>query len=107
MINELRDKFNTKIKLKQDKKEELYNDISRIDNELLELNEMLLKVSDNDAFFKITPNEAFEILKVLGYEDENERLEVYISLISSKKEEKISENKIDFDIPNFFKSMDI
>jgi len=106
MISELRDKFNTKIKLKQDKKEELYNDISRIDNELLELNEMLLKVSDNDAFFKITPNEAFEILKALGYEDEKERLEVYISLISSKKEEKISENKIDFDIPNFFKSLD-
>ena len=106
MINELRDKITEQIKGKQERKEELYDAISRIDNELLDLNEAMIKISDDDAFFEITPNEAFEILKMLGYEDEKEKLNIYISLISNNKEEntnlKNKNSKIDFDLPMFF-----
>ena len=110
MINELREKINIEIKGKQDKKEELYDRISKIDNELLELNEALIKISDDDAFLGITPNEAFEILNMLGYKDEKEKLDVYISLISNKNTDdnvgtSRKNSKIEFELPKFFNNI--
>lgn len=86
MLRDLRRSISDEIQVKQIKKQKLFDEISKIDSELLELNEILVKISTDDAFFKISPNEAFEILDSLGYKDNKEKLEMYVSLLTSKKE---------------------
>ena len=86
MIKELRKRVNNKIQSKQTEKQKLYDDISRIDSELLELNEILVKMSEDDSFFRISPNDAFEMLEKLGYKDDKEKLDIYFELISYKSE---------------------
>lgn len=86
MIRKLRRSISDEIQVKQIKKQKLFDEISKIDSELLELNEILVKISTDDAFFKISPNEAFEILDSLGYKDNKEKIEMYVSLLTNSKE---------------------
>jgi len=96
MIRELRSKVNVQIKDKQIRKQELYDEISKVDGELLELNEMLIKLGDEDAFLRMSPNEAFDILERLGYNNEKEKLNIYFDLLSKSEDEKNSYiNKIE------------
>lgn len=93
MLRDLRRNISDQIQEKQIRKQKLFDEISKIDSELLELNEILVKISTDDAFFRISPNEAFEILENLGYKDNKEKLEMYVSLLTNKdtkKEEKSS-----------------
>jgi len=100
MIESLRKKINFTILETQELKQELYDRISNIDNELLELNEILMKLNDNDAFLKIAPYEAFKILEKLGYTDNKEKMDLYFEIVNSKdisanviQEEKIQKHK--------------
>ena len=88
MIGSLKEKINAKIKENQIKKQELYEQISNIDNELLELNETMLKMNDNNSFLDISPNEAFKILDKLGYNNKAERLDSYLEIIKSLELER-------------------
>lgn len=110
MLRELRGNISNQIQEKQIRKQRLFDEISKIDSELLELNEILVKISTDDAFFRISPNEAFEILDSLGYKDNKEKLEMYVDLLTNKetkdtkgklkKETKISKNDKYIDIIN-------
>lgn len=84
MLRELRGNISDQIQEKQIRKQKLFDEISKIDSELLELNEILVKISTDDAFFRISPNEAFEILDNLGYKDNKEKLEMYVNLLTNK-----------------------
>ena len=88
MLRDLRRNISDQIQEKQIRKQKLFDEISKIDSELLELNEILVKISTDDAFFRITPNEAFEILENLGYKDNKEKLEMYVSLLTNKDTKK-------------------
>jgi len=88
MIRDLRLKISEQIQEVQNRKQELYDEISKIDSELLELNEILIKINVNDSFLRISPNDAFEILEKLGYEDDKEKLNIYFELISENEREK-------------------
>lgn len=110
MLRELRGNISNQIQEKQIRKQRLFDEISKIDSELLELNEILVKISTDDAFFRISPNEAFEILDSLGYKDNKEKLEMYVDLLTNKetkdtkgklkKETKVSKNDKYIDIIN-------
>lgn len=84
MLRDLRGNISDQIQEKQIRKQKLFDEISKIDSELLELNEILVKISTDDAFYKISPNEAFEILDNLGYKDNKEKLEMYVNLLTNK-----------------------
>ena len=84
MLRELRGNISDQIQEKQIRKQKLFDEISKIDSELLELNEILVKIGTDDAFFRISPNEAFEILDSLGYKDNKEKLEMYVNLLTNK-----------------------
>lgn len=84
MLRELRGNISNQIQEKQIRKQKLFDEISKIDSELLELNEILVKIGTDDAFFRISPNEAFEILDSLGYKDNKEKLEMYVNLLTDK-----------------------
>lgn len=84
MLRDLRGNISNQIQEKQIRKQKLFDEISKIDSELLELNEILVKISTDDAFYKISPNEAFEILDNLGYKDNKEKLEMYVKLLTNK-----------------------
>ena len=84
MLRELRGNISDQIQEKQIRKQKLFDEISKIDSELLELNEILVKIGTDDAFFRISPNEAFEILDSLGYKDNKEKLEMYVNLLTDK-----------------------
>lgn len=84
MLRDLRGNISNQIQEKQIRKQKLFDEISKIDSELLELNEILVKISTDDAFYKISPNEAFEILDNLGYKDNKEKLEMYVNLLTNK-----------------------
>ncbi len=88
MLRDLRRNISDQIQEKQIRKQKLFDEISKIDSELLELNEILVKISTDDAFFRISPNEAFEILENLGYKDNKEKLEMYVSLLTNKDTKK-------------------
>ena len=90
MIRELKEKVSSQIQGKQNKKQKLYDDISKIDAELLELNEILVRLGDEDSFFRMSPNEAFDILERLGYKNDKEKLDIYFELISKKEQENNS-----------------
>lgn len=92
MLRDLRRNISDQIQVKQIRKQKLFDEISKIDCELLELNEILVKISTDDAFFRISPNEAFEILENLGYKDNNEKLEMYVSLLTNKDTKKKEKN---------------
>lgn len=85
MIEELRKKLNIKIRNIQNEKEELYDKISNLDSNLLELNEILYKLNEDDAFFKMTPYEAFEILNTLGYTNSSDIYETYFKILNKDK----------------------
>lgn len=94
MIEELREKVNCNIKKNQKEKEKLYDKISNIDSNLFELNEMLIKLNEEDAFFRMTPYEAFEILNNLGYSKPDEIYEIYFNLLNQNtSSQKIETNK--------------
>lgn len=100
MIEELRKKLNIKIRNIQNEKEELYDKISNLDSNLLELNEILYKLNEDDAFFKMTPYEAFEILNTLGYTNSSDIYETYFKILnkdnsSTSKKEKATNTKKD------------
>lgn len=101
MLRDLRKNISDQIQVKQIRKQKLFDEISKIDSELLELNEILVKIGTDDAFFRISPNDAFEILESLGYKDNKEKLEMYVNLLTNndtKKEKKnTTKAKIDFD----------
>lgn len=80
MLNNLKEKISVKIQENQIKKQELYEQISNIDSDLFDLNEIMLKLSDRESFFSITPKEAFLLLEKIGY-NKADRLEVYLELI--------------------------
>lgn len=101
MLDNLREKINIKIKENQSIKQELYEKISIIDSELLELNETMLKINNKDSFLDISPKEAFQILDRLGYTDKKERLDNYLELIKSLELERdknlvIERNNFDY-----------
>ena len=64
-------------------KQELYEKISNIDSELLELNELMIKINNNESFLDISPNEAFKMLDKLGYTNKAERLDDYLEIIKT------------------------
>ena len=104
MLRDLRKNISDQIQVKQIRKQKLFDEISKIDSDLLELNEILVKIGTDDAFFRISPNEAFEILESLGYKDNKEKLEMYVSLLTNedkkvekKESKKESEKKLNFD----------
>lgn len=92
MIEILKSKISDTIYEKQKLKEELYEKISYIENELFDLNETLIKLNEEDAFFKMSPYEAFNILDKLGYSNEKEKYDLYFSLVS-KKDIKVDKTK--------------
>ena len=104
MLRDLRKNISDQIQVKQIRKQKLFDEISKIDSDLLELNEILVKIGTDDAFFRISPNEAFEILESLGYKDNKEKLEMYVSLLTNedkkvekKESKKESEKELNFD----------
>ena len=104
MLRDLRKNISDQIQIKQIRKQKLFDEISKIDSDLLELNEILVKIGTDDAFFRISPNEAFEILESLGYKDNKEKLEMYVSLLTNedkkvekKESKKESEKELNFD----------
>lgn len=92
MIESLRKKISDTIYEKQNRKEELYDKISRVENELLELNDTLVKLNEEDAFFKMSPYEAFNILDKLGYTNEKEKYDIYFNLVSKQDVKKETDN---------------
>lgn len=88
MIEELRKKINTQILENQARRQDLFEEISKIDNELLELNEMLVKMTTDDAFLNISPNESFKILRKTGCKNRNEVLDIYYKLLDVKEEKQ-------------------
>lgn len=88
MIEKLRKSINTQIVEKQAKKQDLFEEISKIDNELLELNEMLVKMTNDDAFLDISPNESFKILRKTGLKTRDEVLKTYYKLLDVKEEKE-------------------
>ena len=88
MLEDLREKLNVKIQENQSKKQKLYDEISIIDSELLELNEKMLKINDKDSFLDISPKEAFSILNDLGYTDKGEMLDNYLEIIKDLELER-------------------
>ncbi len=95
MIEELRKKVNNKIQTAQEDKQKLYDSISKLDNELLELNDILVKISNPNAFFEICPKDAFDMLSKLGYEGKQKQLDIYLELISENEDETKYINKIE------------
>lgn len=88
MLEDLREKINIKIQDSQIKKQKLYDEISAIDNELLELNDIMLKVNEKDSFLDISPKEAFNILERIGYTDKGELMDIYLEVIKSLELER-------------------
>lgn len=108
MLRDLRKNISDQIQIKQIRKQKLFDEISKIDSDLLELNEILVKIGTDDAFFRISPNEAFEILDSLGYKDNKEKLEMYVSLLTNEdkkddKKETKKELKKEFDDSKYVK----
>ena len=108
MLRDLRKNISDQIQIKQIRKQKLFDEISKIDSDLLELNEILVKIGTDDAFFRISPNEAFEILDSLGYKDNKEKLEMYVSLLTNEdkkddKKETKKEIKKEFDDSKYVK----
>lgn len=95
MIEELKSRVNTKILENQIEKQKLYDNISVLDNELVELNEILSKFEDKNAILSIPPKEAFELLEKLGYTDKSELLDNYLELIRTIELER--DNDLIFD----------
>lgn len=95
MLENLREKINKRIQDNQKEKQELYDKISIIDSELLELNETMLKLNNKDSFLDISPKEAFKILNRLGYTDKGEMLDNYLELIKSLELERDRDLVID------------
>lgn len=88
MLEDLREKINIKIQDNQIKKQKLYDEISAVDNELLELNDIMLKVNEKDSFLDISPKEAFNILERIGYTDKGELMDIYLEVIKSLELER-------------------
>ena len=88
MLEDLREKINIRIQDNQIKKQKLYDEISAVDNELLELNDIMLKVNEKDSFLDISPKEAFNILERIGYTDKGELMDIYLEVIKSLELER-------------------
>lgn len=106
MLESLRKKINDIIIEKQEVKQELYDRISNLDSDLLELNEILVKLMEEDAFLKISPYEAFEILDKLGYSNGKDKFDIYFELVRNKNTNKKEINKVN-EVENVIKQDEI
>ena len=66
-----------------DEQESLRKKIQELNSDIEVLDQIKTALSDDEYFMKITPNDAFGLLEKLGYTDKNERLDVYMKLVSS------------------------
>jgi len=83
MLEVIKEKINIKIQDDHNKKQALYDEISNIENELIELNEIILKLNDDNSFLDIPPKEALKILEKIGYTNNAERLDNYLEIIKT------------------------
>ena len=80
-----------------DEQENLRKKIQELNSEIEVLDQLKVALNDDEYFMKITPNDAFNLLDEIGFKSKEEKLDVYMKLVSSindtnKNEQSINEN---------------
>jgi len=83
MIENIRGVVREKKQSILEEQENLRKKIQELNSDIEVLDQIKTALSDDEYFMKITPNDAFGLLEKLGYTDKNERLDVYMKLVSS------------------------
>lgn len=83
MIENIRGLVSSKKQSILDEQESLRQKIQELNSDIEVLDQIKVALNDNDYFMKITPNDAFNLLEKLGYDKKEEKLDVYMKLVSS------------------------
>lgn len=84
-------KANNRIIDLQNEKQNLYDKISEIDNNLVEINEIISKFENKKNLLVVSPKEVFTYFEKLGYTNKYDILDDYLELIRTIELERDNE----------------